>query len=238
MSFIINPYILFSPTKIVDLTTWYDPSDTATIHATTGLVDTIDDKISGYNATSSGINRPTTGVATINGLNALSFDGTSDRLTLPSGLYTVPAGPNTVFVVFKTASATTDQRLLTGVVSAGTRWGILYYQGGAEIRVVNNTSFTPQGKAITGDTNAHVAHLSRSGTALAVGWDGVEASGTNGLDVTVTTLYIGTNPGANGQFLNGALGEVLIYSRALSTAEKNQIGAYLAAKWAVTWAGL
>jgi len=52
-------------------------------------------------------------------------------------------------------------------------------------------------------------------------WPRRETSGSNGGEVTVTSLPLGVNPAASGQFFDERMGEILIYNRALSNAEMN-----------------
>jgi hypothetical protein len=65
----------FSPSDLSP-TLWLDASDTDTISDTAGAVDTWSDKSGNSNdvVQATADNKPTTGTATINGLNALSFD--------------------------------------------------------------------------------------------------------------------------------------------------------------------
>jgi len=101
---------VFSPASFSDLVVWNDGADPATILEadTPGFVSTWQDKSGNANdfvqATSS--DQPTTGVATINGLNALGFDGDDDFLAVTS--LALPASITFFLVMNVTASLTFD----------------------------------------------------------------------------------------------------------------------------------
>jgi hypothetical protein len=52
----------------------------------------------------------------------------------------------------------------------------------------------------------------------------------NGITNSLNGLYIGGTPGS-GQFINGYIGEIIIYQGVLSTTQRQQIEGYLALKW-------
>lgn len=74
-------------------------------------------------------------------------------------------------------------------------------------------------------TNYYVQHRSQHGTQ--VGLDPIIAAGT----ATTHSLVIGGNAGGTSPFINGHLGEIIIYNRALSGAETEAIEKYLTDKW-------
>ena len=75
--------VISAPTEIDGNVLWLDASDTSSISQSSGSVDSWTDKSTagGGTVTNSGDNRPTTGTATQNGLNLVTFDGTNDFLT-------------------------------------------------------------------------------------------------------------------------------------------------------------
>ena len=88
----------FVPTDIANLLTWHDASDLSTITLTSGFVSQWDDKSGNGNhlVQGTGSKRPGSGVESINGLNAIDFDGTNDFLE-KTGL---SIGPSiTIFMV-------------------------------------------------------------------------------------------------------------------------------------------
>jgi hypothetical protein len=71
-----------SPLSLPNLERWYDPSDASTLTLNTNKVTAIADKSGNARdlGQSTDASRPTTG-STINGVPALTFDGTNDALT-------------------------------------------------------------------------------------------------------------------------------------------------------------
>jgi hypothetical protein len=230
---IINPFIfgatLWTPANITTLA-WYDASDTGTITSSLGKVSQWDDKSGNtrHLTQGTGAYQPTTGSATMNGLNAIAFDGTDDRLNAPAGL------PNafTYFFVFE--------------VSAASRVFMYAEQSGSNTKnslsCQSNTlvfdQYLPSGNSIVSPT--------LSGNNLVV----VRQSATNSrqlfyngnADGTSTEVYSGTAPTA---FYIGArvsslepfdkpIAEIVFFSSALSTGDRQKTEGYLAHKWGLT----
>src|SRR5574337_1119294 len=81
------PTAVFPSDFLTVVSGWYDASDSSTITQSGGLVSQLDDKSGrGNHLTGSGGDRPTTGTRTINGLNVLDFNGTSNQLRKGSGV--------------------------------------------------------------------------------------------------------------------------------------------------------
>ncbi|MCH2546222.1 MAG: BNR-4 repeat-containing protein [Alphaproteobacteria bacterium] len=208
---------------------WMDPSDETTITHSANAVSAISDK-SGNANHPSGITDVVTG-GSIKTKNALVFNGTSSVITLPSSLYGVPAGNNTVFVVFQSDSASATSRRLFSGTTSGTRWGLLLEWQNTEFSVVNANSYNPLTITNAPNTDIHVAGLMREGTTLTSIMDDAETTAAKGADVTATALTIGNYPITPNGFYSGAIGEVLIFPRALTAAEKSEVVTYLMQKW-------
>ena len=125
--------VISAPTEIDGNVLWLDASDTSSISQSSGSVDSWTDKSTagGGTVTNSGDNRPTTGTATQNGLNLLSFDGADDTLT---GNAVLSAGDDTYAyfavwfpqtektqVVFQQTGAGNNER--AALLAVGTKYG-------------------------------------------------------------------------------------------------------------------
>ena len=53
------------------------------------------------------------------------------------------------------------------------------------------------------------------------------------MDNTLSEIYIGVLSTSSNYFLIGTIGEVIVYDRALSTFEREQIEEYLSQKWKI-----
>ena len=229
----------FSPSSISGLSGWYDASDAATISQSGGLVSQWNDKATpAHNMTqATGAKQPLTGTATIGGKNAIRFDGANDILNA-SGI-TAPTSV-TCFAVFSNmkqfVTGTETQTIVCSAISGFTAgWGI------------NGCPFGNAIHRITGEGMA-TFQLYKNGVAGTPGSD----PGTAGdypynvpliavADATVisprTVLSIG---GTVDEVLFGQndIGEIIYYNRILTSAEKNQLGAYIQTKWGIAWTNI
>lgn len=237
------------PLSYTGLQAWYDLSDStrmATSHLGTGAVtagSTIgyvaDKSGNGYHLTQGIANNRPTFAGAINGIPALTFDGSNDVLSgvAASGLSGDPSW--TLFVVHSRSISTAGGGT---VFSWGTRGGGSvnvvddsvgrWLVGGlgatflsSTVNTTTNTGFVISGAKLAGP-NCWTG-IWRNGTYIGAGsWSStsviVAAGGLQlGLCVSGPTYH------------NGLIGEVLLYSRFLSTAERRTLEAWLGAKWGV-----
>jgi hypothetical protein len=231
----------FTPSDIAGLRLWLKADDAATVINTAGAVDEWRDKSgNSYHATATTTLRPTTGTRTLNGKNVLDFDGTTDWMILPSGLYAVPAGPNTLFSVYvsdNTGDAT--QELICGA-TAGNAIRYCTAFTATTFTVINRTtSLALTSMADVRDTNPRASGLIRSGVNITPFVNGVKGTaGTNAEDFTCASLFIGAQPNTGTNRFNGVMAEHIWYNSALSDADCNRVGAYLATEWGATWTAM
>lgn len=228
------------PLSVPDCAAWFRLSDLSTITAAAGAVSQVNDLSgNGYHMVqATGANQPKTGTRTINGKNVLEFDGTDDYMTLPSGMFDIPAAANTFIIVFQSDNVAAIQRLLTGVVGAGTRWGAIYQSTLGKVVVINNTVYSPVESAVTPDTGVHVLAMrftGTGGTPVSGNYDGAPSVTGVGNAVTVTSLLFGVGPNMVTECLDGCLAEMVVYRRAITDAELNRIGAYIQQEWGKAW---
>lgn len=224
----------FSPVNIADLNSWHDASDLATITGSP-LVTQWDDKTENGNDLTPPVNGPTTGAATINGLNALEFDGVNDALRRAA--YT--ADPNTtIFAIFRpiTVDDGADTVLNYNAsndfqIDAGVATGEFF---GRFSNANLGVTALDTGIDMTGSNSLLTTRLSSGDVEVTFRVNGTlttTMAGYNGNLDTPTTLTLGANRGFN-QFLHVAIGELLIYNRDLTPAEVAQVENYLTDKWA------
>ena len=230
------------PTSIAGLQLWHDASDTASITHTSNAVDQWNDKSgNARHSTATTTKRPVTNTRTINAKNVLDFDGTDDVMIGAAGTLGIPAGANTIFVVY--ASDNTGdaiQNIMNGL-NAGSGLRFAVGNDATNFQCQNRTTsslYTTQ--ALTRSTATITAGFRRSGTSITPFVNGVNGTaGTNAEDITLTQLNIGaqTNAGATNRY-NGMLAEIIWYNSSLSTADMNSVGNYLATKWGHSWTNM
>lgn len=244
MSYLLNPYSYtanFVPTDISGLILWLDASDTSTITESSGAVSQIDDKSGEDNhfTQATGGQQPTTGTTTINSLNALQFDG-GDYMKHES------MGYPTSGVIFMVAKVNTVDN------STDSLWCIddaSDYQaqatGGQQptYRFTINNNNMPNIFYTTGDLSGadHIFMYRHdySDGAMDQWVDGVPGNKNGATDYTtpyttpIDTILMANRSETN--YPDADFGEWLIYDTALSVADMNTVGEYLADKWGITW---
>jgi hypothetical protein len=228
---------------------WYDATDMGIVILDNTAVSSWKDKSgNGYDATQpTSASRPTYRTNQVNGKPTIQFDGSNDHLHLPSGALGILrniAGA-TVFVVYK---ASTDLTIQTNV------WFSSDVAGGAKLWVRKSASnlYQTQGRRLNfADESIETISSTTTNSGnyilqsvkydyqntlqeqyLNNSLDGqnltFQTSG-NTSDVNSDNAVLGATVTAN--FLNGNIGEVIIFNRTLNTAEFTNVNKYLMAKW-------
>lgn len=229
----------FSPSDISNLVLWLDASDTSTITESGSYVSQWDDKSGyGYDAVQSTADvQPLTGTQTLNGSNVIEFD--SDWMTL-----------NTYELNGTSLFADADQEFTVftlGAFSTNSGYFISKAGGAEDERVFGGFAiggyidFWVRGRRSTAvyDFSYDVPFIS------AQKWDGSsliyykpegtpETLDVGSYDDNTQDINIGSR--TDGAYtLDGLIAEILVFSRALTTEEINQVGNYLSDKWGITW---
>jgi hypothetical protein len=216
---------------------WLDASDPSTITDSGGSVSQWDDKSGMSNDTTQGTGsaQPATTASTENGRNILDYDG-SDVLLAPSGIFAIPQGNSTTFVVAKRATEDGSLDAVFGMAAgASNDFFILFSNISGAITATNRAG---GGSAISsvGNTNTdmNIITFRRSGTTQGISVNGeTEITNTSALD-TGTITSAGVGAAGTGAFpLIGNFAELLVYNRSLSAAEIVMVNTYLSNKWGV-----
>lgn len=208
---------------------WYDASDAASITASGGAVSQWNDKSgNGYHLTqSNGTYKPTTGVSAINGLNVVTFASVS---YIANNAFGTHAQPGYVFIAADPDGGGHMVNFIATVsvsFQAATFKPQLYAEGGDVIR--GSVGWTAPGQAtflFSGNTNSLI-RLDGTTIATAAGSN----PGTVGLN---TNIHVGSyfgDPTSGTYAYVGKIGEILIYTSNIGTANRDLVEAYLKAKW-------
>jgi hypothetical protein len=229
---------IFFPDDISSLEAWYDASDINTITKDgSDLVSAWNDKsLNGYDLSASGTARPTWTDNQLNKRAVLDFDGTANTFALPSALYAISNGANTIFAVCKTDTDTSLQVVIgfseSGITRTDLRYtvatGAIYYQS-------RNASGGGISKTSVADTSYGILMGRRSGATQAIAYNNsTESTNSFGADENgVDAAHIASFSGGS-FFLDGQIAEILIFNESLSSADITDVNNYLSYKWSIS----
>lgn len=240
----------FVPTDIANCGMWFDANDSGSITHSAGLVSQWNDKSgNARHVTAATTARPLYSAAVGAGPNlkgSILFDGTTDALrrakvTSFQGLSGItifmvggrpastPNGGSVVFHGFDTDNRTqllnnyTDNLIYTVIAAGSTTAGTL--QVGSQTLIRSTQIFDG---SLSGNTNR--SKLKVNGTQFTPTITGTVPAVTE--SHASSKFAIGTIDHASPVYIPGSVSEVIIYERALTSAEVLQVEAYLEAKWA------
>ena len=230
----------FSPTDISTLAAWYDATDFNFVTKDgSNLVSNWGDKSGNSNdATATAGDRPTWQTNQQNSLPTINFDG-SDQLDLPSGLFSIPNGSNTMFIVSQRATESGSVETVLNLSDATAADYFLIYA--AADGSISFKSRDGAGGTVTNTgntlTNYNIFRGRRDGTTQALAVNGGTET-TNASGVSSASIDSGDIGASNNDnlMLMGNIGEIIIYSANLSAADIALVETYLANKWGLTLA--
>jgi len=185
--------------------------------------------------------KPTLVSGAINGLPAVSFNGSSQFLQLPGGsTFSNFSSGASIFVVTNPASVTSgarfidlgngsasDNLLLDEPSSSG---AALYVYTGSSPSNVTSSS------AITTNQFQLLEAVYNGTTTATISTDGVEGAQSASMNTIANTNrannYIGQGSGG-GNYFEGQIAEMLVYNRAVTTSEQGSIEGYLLSKYQI-----
>ncbi len=182
-----------------------------------------------------GAGDPTLDAATPSGAPAIRFDGSGDRLDRTSGLTGLPAGnaDRSMFVVGNYRSASAWGGTAYGTAANNQAFGLTLRPSGGRLVLQGwgGTNDLVSSAPGFGSWLTHAAVLS-NGTATLYKDGALIGTKNQTYATAVSRLVIGQEIG-NAGYINGDVAAVLIYDRALSAAERQQVEAYLSARYFV-----
>jgi len=218
---------LWTPSEI-STKAWYDAYDLSTIVQSGGFVSQWNDK-SGNSlnlAQAVGANQPITGTRTINGVNALDFDGVSDYIVRGSGM---PDGDVMVFGVFNADALTYG--VWFGNAGSGGAKSRQYLQDSKVDFGNGGLVFSPALSA--GQPYVVMGQVDDLGNSSVHGYrinGGALTTGGTQRATPQASMAAGANAGGVG-FFNGIIGEVIVVNSLLSDSDRQKVEGYLAWKW-------
>lgn len=216
---------------------WLDAADTSTITHTANAVTQWNDKSGNSRHATQGtaLNRPVTNTATVNGLNAIDFDGTNHALALPSYFNDLSTKSYTIYIAFRPDTTTGTDTLFANEAAGN---GMAMYYTATLFRGVSGSFGTISDQADTATKiQPHVAIMRKDAGGFRIFRDGMFGSGrtpTVGFTATFGTWLGSSNNGTFNNLMDGRLCEVIICEGYHTETTMNTTQAYLASKWGAT----
>ena len=238
--------VIASPTELSNLEAWFESTNTDFLTLSTNdVVEWADQSSFGRNANvgaspeynSTTINSNLTVDFSPAGLDHLFCNETDKVLTYGNANL---AGGYTVFSVFEVNAVATDNGTTPGQNATlysptGANMGLFFRDESGTINA--RVWHTPSGHSISPPITISVATTiiavqTYDGTTLGLSINGSAPVTVAALEPSTdtTTYWIGKSSGASSYF-DGHMGEIIMYSKLLSTAEKAAVINYLNGKW-------
>lgn len=241
----MNPRLLrprlsgFNPRSIANLSLWLDASDSSTITSVTGVSVWADKSGNGRNATQTTGSKQPIRTSTINGRSAITFQGVDDTMSV-ANVTDFNAASQTIIVVSRQSSAA-NQALYYKASANSVEGVIMRYRAGTAFWLYQKNDASAETLSATANTNTNtnvytviLQPLSQSGWVNGTPPSPGVATATATATYNDTgSVWIGSRRDV-GEYLVGDICEILHWSRALSTTERQRVERYLGAKWGVT----
>jgi hypothetical protein len=230
----MNPRLLrplatgFNPRSIAGLSGWWDADDASTITLNSTTVSEWRDKSGNgqHLLQNTALNQPIYTVNAQNGRAVATFSSTFmkvDSVSLPQ--------PFTVIAAYRQTATIQQRVLLSGNPSAGSTLNMMVVTNPSSLSGMNlGTAFFPISSTTTWQTQHHVGNGASSVVARNLDPDITGDAGLNG----PLSLVLGSSASGNSGFFQGSLGELVIYNRALTRTEREQLVRYFANRWGIT----
>lgn len=227
---------VFDPASISGLVAHFDSS-----LESAGSVASLANLVSGgvpAAVTATGTAQPTATAAQMNGRTALVFDGTTDTLRDADECPIQDDAAWTIFVVASCSTLVSGNYWPLEMSDSGTAAKIGIYFGGSDDTIhlyvcrANGTSQVAAAVTYAINTTYVICARATAANARSIMVNGTESTDTVAVGSTQGTLNrisVGSNEGT--QFLPGIIGEILIYSGALSDADRTTVLTHLNSKW-------
>jgi hypothetical protein len=221
----------FMPTLLSNCALWLDAADQKTLTLSGSNVTAWTDKSgNGRNATqSTGSNQP------VFSNNAIVFNGAQNLIsTLSASL-----SSETIFVVLNASTPPNGAPCILGSIAelnnnvGGTGGRSFdFLQSSSTLRLLRQfTAVLAEGAYTSFNSRALVGTLTNGTNAFV--YSNATQIGTGAFTAYTSGLYtiIGRNGNGTTQYFAGQMNEIVVFSSALSTAERQQVEGYLATKW-------
>jgi hypothetical protein len=222
----------WTPAALPSLVAWWDASNAGSITASAGLVSQWNDLSGAANhLTASGARRPTTGVDTVNSLNAMKFSGAQSMASALSSMGV--SAERSWLAVIKMPSLTGSQTVVGASSAGGTAWNC---SGGLQnLNAMDVAAIGASSTNVGSGAAVQIGVLRHNTTTWAFRLNGVaDGSGTSGANTFGFTVLVGSETLVNVDpfFFTGDICELIGCDVVLGSTDLANAEAYLKAKWA------
>ena len=237
MSWTITPSFTQWTPALISTALWLDAADASTVTTVSGAVSQWNDKSgNGRHATQGTAgNRPSYTTAAVNNKNVLTFDGSSDNLSVATGftlssfacfVVCEPSAKSNSYIYLISPSSTNFQLSIVSNYAAPGNYEF-YQVAGAGRQVISGSG-----------TGQNIAYYERSGSAVTPRFNGgspLAAATVNGADTIVSSHRVGAFLEAGfTEYYQGNICELLLLGSIPVAAIRQRIEGYLAWKWGLT----
>jgi len=232
----VAPLVAWTPAQITT-SLWLDAADASTITESGGAVSQWDDK-SGANRNvtqASGANQPMTGTTSLNGLNALDFDGTDDFLSLAYDADISSINKNIFIVAVPDGGAGGFRSPMTNRQESPLYGYYCYANATNKYEIsIGNGSWTSHYSTVDATLGTGVIMASQIATGSFVSWINGSQIGSSSSTMVPAVADLKIGRGNSAFAWNGRIAEVLISDGVLSNEDRQKLEGYLAHKWGLT----
>lgn len=221
--------VLWTPAAITPAL-WLDAADSATLTLDGSAVSAWADKSgNGRHATRSSTSRPTISSASLNGLDEIAFNGSTQYFDIAGGL-PVTQGMS-VFVVFRRSAAGVFSLALGGSAAESPPYDLLWFTDNVRYSALNaGASFNTHGSSSSA-TGAFLSSLVRGASNVELWVNGTTSGGPQtafSVSGASALAYVGRR---GGNYHNGRIAEVVTLASEATTEDRQKVEGYLAHKW-------
>jgi hypothetical protein len=216
------------PQTIANLYAWYDVSDASAVTLNSTTISQISDKSGGgrHFVQGTALNQPTLTANAQNGRAAATFAG-GEYLDVAS--VNIPQ-PFTAIGVYQGTGTGGIRHVITGTPTTGSLAVMLSHRNATGNQGMNcGTGLFPFATVTAWNIQHTIGNGSSSVVARNLGADSTGNAGAAG----ATSLRMGADQLLSNYF-TGSIGELLIYTRALTRTERETLVNYLATRWGIT----
>ncbi len=227
------------PQRSANLSQWLR-ADVSTISSSGSVSQWLDQTTNGNNAfQATGANQPTLSTNAINGMPAVTFNGSSQFLQMGSSFKNLTAGAD-VFIVAKPQSASATGTLWEACSNGSNAADEIGLQtaGTQAVGIANNSTTTSSVTSSSGALTVGSYQLvefqhngAGTGTILVNGTSVGSATVQNLANILRAANYIGTGANASSTFFQGSIAEILVFNSPQTSAQRGDILAYINSKY-------